>query len=92
MATKDDVTLWVSECCILDEHESAKAGDLYDSFASWIKSRGQHACSLRVWGERMSIFPGITSRRSNGVRYQGIRLSMEEKERMSNLRNGGRLF
>lgn len=90
METNDDIAMWLSECCVMESGSPLpKASELYESFADWIKSRGQFACSLRVWGERMSIVPGVQSKTSNGVRYIGVRLSQSEKERMASLKRGG---
>lgn len=89
METNDDVAMWMSECCTMQVGEPLpKASELYESFADWIKARGQFACSLRVWGERMSIVQGISTKKSNGVRYVGIRLTASEKERMNEKRRG----
>lgn len=91
MESNDDVAQWMSECCVVGEAQetAVKASELYESFSSWITARGQHACSLRVWGERMSIVPGIAWKRSNGIRYTGIRLSQSEKERIASLNRKG---
>lgn len=81
MADNDDTNLWVEECCERSPDARAKASDLYESFAHWIKSRGQHAPSMRLWGDRMATMPGIGKVQSNGVRYTGLRLNLNEAER-----------
>lgn len=79
MADHDDLALWAEECC--EREGSARASDLYESFSAWKKARGEHAPSQTVWGSRLATLPGITKRRSNGVRYEGIRLTVAEVER-----------
>ncbi|MGE0804996.1 MAG: phage/plasmid primase, P4 family [Burkholderiaceae bacterium] len=79
MADHDDLALWVEECC--EREGSARASDLYESFAAWKKARGEHAPSQTVWGSRLTTLPGITKRKSSGIRYDGIRLTSAEMER-----------
>lgn len=79
MADHDDLALWIEECC--EREGSARASDLYESFSAWKKARGEHAPSQTVWGSRLTTLPGITKRRSNGFRYEGIRLTAAEMER-----------
>ncbi|MBS0426372.1 MAG: hypothetical protein JSR41_03680 [Proteobacteria bacterium] len=76
MAAMDDLRLWMSEACEMKGESRAK--DLYASFSSWKKARGEHPPSQTVWGERMKVQPGIGSRVSNGVKYTGIRLNVAE--------------
>lgn len=81
LADNDDVALWLAECCEMQTGSSTKASDLYESFASWIKGRGQHAPSMRLFGDRMSVIPGLQKKASNGVRYVGVRLAEGEAAR-----------
>lgn len=83
MSDNDDVVLWLDECCIRSVNVEARGGDLYESFASWIKARGQHAPSMRVWADRMNVVPGVVKRRSGGIRYAGVRLTTEEASRLA---------
>lgn len=80
LADNDDLALWMDECC----HRSgeAKASDLYASFAAWKKQRGEHATSLTAWGSRLTSIPGITKRKSNGVRLVGVSLTAAERSRL----------
>lgn len=82
LADNDDVSLWLAECCQMLPDSRAQAIDLYESFAAWIKARGQHAPSMRLFGDRMWVLPGITKVRSGGMKYQGIRLTLAEMERL----------
>jgi putative DNA primase/helicase len=88
LADNDDVSLWLAECCQMLADSRARAIDLYESFAHWIKSRGQHTPSMRLFGDRMSVLPGITKVQSNGARYVGIRLTVDEAERQLSERRG----
>lgn len=83
LAENDDVVLWLTECCEFKAEARTKAADMYGSFSSWIKSRGQHAPSMRLFGDRMSVVPGVTKLQSNGVRYLGVRLTEEESCRLA---------
>jgi putative DNA primase/helicase len=76
----DDLAQWLEECCVREGE--AKAGDLYTSFSTWKKARGEHPPSQTAWGSRITALPGITKRVSNGVRYSGVRLSAIEQERL----------
>lgn len=80
MADNDDLALWMDECCEIAVDAQCKAGDAYASFSAWKKSRGEHAPSLTSWGARVTSLPGITKRRSMGIRYTGFRLTYDEME------------
>lgn len=86
MQSNDDVLEWIDECCERRGDCENKAGDLYESFASWLKARGQHACSMRVWADRLAVVQGIEKRRSGGIKYRGIRLTEAENARLANMR------
>ena len=73
MADHDDVAQWMAECCVRDGE--AKASDLYASFSVWKKARGENAPSQTAWGSRLAALPGISKRRSGGIKYSGIRLN-----------------
>ena len=88
MTDNDDVALWLDECCIRSVDAEARGGDLYESFAFWIKARGQHAPSMRVWADRMNVMSGVTKRRSGGIRYSGVRLTAEEVSRLASPTSG----
>lgn len=78
MRDNDDMAQWLEECC--EREGSARASDLYASFSAWKKARGEHAPSQTAWGSRLTSLPGITKRMSNGVRYDGVRLTATEVE------------
>ena len=80
MSDHDDLSLWTDECC--DRSGEAKAADLYSSFKRWKERRGEHAPSLTTWGQRLQAMPGLTKRRSNGLRYAGIQLNESEAHRV----------
>jgi putative DNA primase/helicase len=86
MVDNDDVALWLAECCVMEPGSRFKASDLYESFTTWIKARGQHAPSMRLWGDRMGTVQGLRKVQSNGVRYEGVRLSDDENCRQLNLK------
>ena len=87
MADFDDLRIWVGECCDLnpgDANLSDAASDLYASFRAWKLDRGEHAPSQTVWGERMAAIEGVLRYLSGGkVRYRGVRLQIEERERIA---------
>lgn len=83
MSDHDDLQLWMDECC--ERYGEGAASDLYASFSRWKKNRGEHAPSQTVWGSRITTLPGITKRKSSGIRYVGLRLTFEEMRRV----NGG---
>lgn len=76
----DDVALWMDECCI--RSGEAKASELYQSFSDWKRQRGEHATSATTWFQRLQAVPGVRGRRSNGIRYEGIRLTDSEAARV----------
>lgn len=86
MGDNDDVALWLAECCVMEPGARFKASDLYESFSTWIKSRGQHAPSMRLWGDRMATVQGLKKVTSNGVRYEGVRLNDDENSRQLTLK------
>ncbi len=81
MTDHDDLALWMDECC--ERQGESRAGDLYSSFSRWKKTRGEHAPSQTVWGSRITTLPGIEKRRSNGMRYVGLRLTEQEQRYLS---------
>lgn len=81
MADHDDLQLWIDERC--EMQGEAKASDLYKSFTNWKKDRGEHAPSLTSWGSRLTSLPGVSKRRSGGVRYSGIQLTHDEMRRVN---------
>jgi putative DNA primase/helicase len=85
MADNDDIATWVGECCVFGESATTKASTLYESFSTWIKARGQHAPSMRVWGDRMTADVRLSKKLSAGVRYVGVRLTQDEADRVAAL-------
>ncbi len=83
MSDHDDLQLWMDECCLREGE--GKAADLYASFGRWKKLRGEHAPSQTVWGSRITTLPGISKRKSSGIYYLGLRLTIDETRRI----NGG---
>lgn len=81
MMDNDDLALWIDECC--DQEGETKANDLYQSFSRWKKSRGEHPLSQTSWGARLTALPGVTKKRSNGMRYSGLTLKAIERERLN---------
>ena len=76
LADNDDVSLWLAECCQMLPDSRARAIDLYESFAQWIKSRGQHVPSMRLFGDR---FEGLYQAWSKGkVTEREVRLEFSQ--------------
>jgi putative DNA primase/helicase len=84
MAEHDDLAMWQEECC--EPAGETRADALYESFVRWKKARGEHPPSQTAWGNRLASRPGISKRRSNGIRYAGIRLSAVEISRLGSFR------
>lgn len=78
MVENDDLQLWIEECCVVHSAARSKATPLYGNYLGWLKARGQHAPSMRLWADRMSIVPGVSKRRSGGIVYDGIGLKAED--------------
>jgi len=87
MEENDDIGTWMSECCeMASSSPLAKAADLYESYSTWVKARGQFAVSLPLWAKRLKTDPNITSKKSGSIRYEGISLTLSERERLADLR------
>lgn len=80
LADHDDLALWLDECCVRDGE--AKASELYSSFRHWKEQRGEHAPSQTTWGQRLQALPGVSRRKSSGIRYAGLRLNDREEHRV----------
>ena len=75
MVENDDLQIWLDECCVLLPGISCKATPLYGSYLGWLKARGQHAPSMRLWADRMVVVPTISKHKSHGVMvYVGVGL------------------
>lgn len=86
MEENDDIGTWMSECCVMQSSSPlSKAGDLYDSYSTWIKGRGQFPVSLPLWAKRLKTNPSITSRKSGSIRYEGLSLTQAERDRIFDL-------
>jgi len=80
LAEHDDAAMWIEECCERDPNLSDSASELYASFRIWKRERGEAEPSMTVWGQRMALVQGVTKRRSGGIKYEGIRLSITARE------------
>jgi len=79
MAENDDLLLWVEERCFMHAGARSQSSPLYEDYVKWLRSRGQQAPSMKLWGERMSALEGVTKRKSDGVMvYVGIGLRTVE--------------
>ena len=79
MGENDDLSLWLDECCSTHAAATGQAATLYGHYVNWVKARGQHAPSQRVWADRLGAVPGITKRKSDGrMLYQGVGLLARE--------------
>ena len=73
MEENDDIGTWMVECCLMESGSPlSKAADLYESYSTWIKARGQFAVSLPLWAKRLKTNPSITSRKTGSIRYEGF--------------------
>ena len=86
MSEHDDISMWIEECCETMSHLKARSSDLYASFRRWKQSRGEHEPSQTVWGEKMTLVPGLTKVAMKGIRtLKGIDLNASEKAKMQGL-------
>jgi putative DNA primase/helicase len=86
MAEHDDIAMWIEECCKADAGTHARSSDLYASFRRWKQSRGEHEPSQTVWGEKMTLVPGLRKVKMAGIMtLKGIDLNATEKARNQGL-------
>ena len=86
MAEHDDIAMWIEECCKTDAGTHARSSDLYASFRRWKQSRGEHEPSQTVWGEKMTLVPGLRKVKMAGIMtLKGIDLNATEKARNQGL-------
>ncbi len=84
LAEHDDLAQWVDERCVRTAEAKAKASPLYGDYVAWTKARGQNAPAMKTWAERMSVLPGVSKRKTDGVmQYLGIGLRASGVERGS---------
>jgi putative DNA primase/helicase len=80
MAEHDDIAMWMEECCKVENGTFAKSSDLYASFRRWKRARGEHEPSQTVWGEKISVVPGLQKVKRAGVMtVKGLDLTASEK-------------
>jgi len=73
LAEFDDVANWVAECCVTDAQSSAKAAELYASFAEWKKTNGEHPPSQKNFSQRLQR-KHPKQHTNVGAVFQGLRL------------------
>lgn len=79
MGENDELQIWLDERCVLHLDARGDAGRLYADYLGWLKARGQHAPSIRLWADRMSTVAGVERRRaSGGMVYIGVGLKTVE--------------
>lgn len=88
LAEHDDAAMWIEECCETGAALTDTASSLYASFRIWKRDRGEAEPSMTVWGQRMALVPGIRKRRSGGIKYDGIRLSIDARQTLHDRRGG----
>lgn len=75
MSENDDLLTWIDECCVQLPDLRSKASALYDNYSRWLKARGQHVQSMRLFGDRVSVLPNVSKLKSGGcITYRGIAL------------------
>ena len=86
MADHDDIGMWMEECCERSSYARARSSELYASFRRWKQSRGEHEPSQTVWGEKMTLVPGLEKSKYGGViTLKGIDLTAAEKAKRDGL-------
>lgn len=88
LAEHDDAAMWIEECCDTGAGCTDSASDLYASFRLWKRGRGEAEPSITTWGQRMALVSGIRKRRSGGIKYDGIRLTIAAREALFDRRGG----
>lgn len=86
MADHDDIGMWMEECCERSSYSRGRSSELYASFRRWKQARGEHEPSQTVWGEKMTLVPGLEKSKYGGVvTIKGIDLNAAEKAKRDGL-------
>jgi putative DNA primase/helicase len=80
-STMDALGNWIADRCQLGIDETEAASLLYQSYADWKRARGEHPVSETRFSEQL-VSRRFERYRSNGSRYRGIRLSVDERYRI----------
>lgn len=74
----DAVGAFLSECCVIHDHLTAPAGDLYRAYTQWCEDGGERPRPQREFGLRLSE-RGFERARANGThRWRGVGLADSE--------------
>ena len=73
--SQDVIGAFLEEQCVVSPHARVTARDVYGAFAKWAEELGEHVCSQRIFGDRLSE-RGFTRGRGRGGRtvYEGVGL------------------
>lgn len=74
----DVITAFIEECCVLGEGESVKAKELYQAYKKWAIENEQFLMSNTKFGREISI-KYMKVRDMYGIKYQGIKLNLENE-------------
>jgi putative DNA primase/helicase len=74
---------WLDECCEVEqgnEYKHEKTSDLYKSYSTFVKDRGEFPLTSKAWGGQMRkrLFTAGNSRSKGGRYYEGIILLRSE--------------
>lgn len=75
----DVVGAFLAECCIENHAFSAKASNVYSTYATWCRANGEYAVNQRRFGLAVSE-RGIDRYTNNGMWYRGLGLPTEPTE------------
>jgi putative DNA primase/helicase len=87
-AEMDVLGEFISDCCVLIEGVSAKAGDLYKCYGQWCEAMGERTLSQRKFGLALSE-RGLEKYRNNGHWWRGIGLNADPSLDMGPDRTAG---
>jgi putative DNA primase/helicase len=80
-AEMDQVGRFLEERCILGDELNCYATMVYQAYASWAESSGEHAISRRQFTVKLLEHHAIVSEHAkHGARYRGLGLRVEDNE------------
>jgi putative DNA primase/helicase len=74
-AEQDPLAAFIAECCVVESAAFAVTRNLYQTYSDWCDKSGEHALTLREFGEAMTSRGFLSEKGSGGVsRRRGIGL------------------
>jgi len=71
----DLIGMWLSDCCVVDDHASVSSAELYSSYDRWARDGGFRPVSQKTLGDKLRE-KGFFPVKSGGVRrWKGLRIN-----------------